>query len=63
MHVSYWIGSILDGLVIEFIPPLNQATRGVNILVAVRNENELQDGLGAWSKLILFQFVYVFFYV
>jgi hypothetical protein len=41
MHVSYWIGSILDGLVIAFIPPLNQATRGVNILVAVRNENEL----------------------
>ena len=40
MHVSYWIGSIFDGLVIA-IPPLNQATLGVNILVTIPNENKL----------------------
>ncbi|KAM3686902.1 hypothetical protein ACJW31_10G036500 [Castanea mollissima] len=40
MHVSYWIGSIFDGLVIA-IPPLNQATLGVTILVTIPNENKL----------------------
>ncbi|KAK4557738.1 hypothetical protein RGQ29_007487 [Quercus rubra] len=40
MHVSYWIGSIFDGLVIA-IPPFNQATLGVNILVTIPNENKL----------------------
>ena len=40
MHVSYWIGSTFYGLVMA-IPPLNQATLGVNILVTVPNENKL----------------------
>ena len=40
MHVSYWIGSIFYGLVIA-IPPLNQVTLGVNILVTIPNENKL----------------------
>uniref|UniRef100_A0A2N9G3S6 Reverse transcriptase Ty1/copia-type domain-containing protein n=1 Tax=Fagus sylvatica TaxID=28930 RepID=A0A2N9G3S6_FAGSY len=43
MHVSYWIGSILDGLVIAFIPPLNQATRGVNILVAEQEDHPVNE--------------------
>ncbi|KAK7850783.1 brassinosteroid-related acyltransferase 1 [Quercus suber] len=40
INVSYWIGSVLDGLVMA-MPPPNQATHGVNILVAIPNENEL----------------------
>ncbi|KAM4085556.1 hypothetical protein ACJW30_10G036600 [Castanea mollissima] len=40
INVSYWIGSVLDGLVMA-MPPLSQATLGVNILVAIPNENEL----------------------
>uniref|UniRef100_A0A7N2N0U2 Uncharacterized protein n=2 Tax=Quercus lobata TaxID=97700 RepID=A0A7N2N0U2_QUELO len=40
INVSYWIGSVLGGLVMA-MPPPNQATHGVNILVAIPNENEL----------------------
>ena len=40
INVSYWIGSVIDGLVMA-MPTPNQATHEVNILVAIPNENEL----------------------
>ncbi|XP_050264182.1 uncharacterized protein LOC126708432 [Quercus robur] len=53
MHVSFWIGSIFDGLVIA-IPPLNQATLGVNILVTIPNENKFWDELDSLNFFLNF---------